>query len=691
MIEWLDTYDEDEPALAADGDETAAAEPPRPRVGAATAAFFGAESPLRAAEAVGGRPYDPRPQQAAMAERVAAALEAGEHLCVEAPTGVGKTFAYLVPAIHFAVRSGKPVVVSTHTIALQEQILRKDIPILQKLLGLEFKAVLAKGRSNYLCWRRLTAAVGEVHLYLPSDDLIPDLERLRQWAEETPDGSRSDLPAEPPPGVWEAVCCEAGNCLGQNCPFHRSCFFFRARLQLLAANVIVANHALFFSDMAMRRAATAEEADAAAGILPAYAAVVLDEGHTIEETAATHLGLRASSWGLRKALFRLWNPERQRGLLGAAASQPAREAVCRAEEQFERLSRRLLAWLDEAPNVNPRRYLQAGQLPDLMAEPLETAIEKVNALAKGCADAARATELRAAALQLQESREALHAFFNMTLAGHVYWLERHGQRGTLLSLNAAPVEVAPLLRELLFGNRFTVVVTSATLAVRQSMDYFLRRVGARDRAATLVLDSPFDYRRQVTLHLPLEMPNPNTPEFLPAACAGIRRFLLETQGHAFVLFTSYRMMQEAAERLADFFRESGLNLLIQGEGLPRGKLLEAFRATPHAVLFGTDSFWTGVDVPGDALTNVIIVKLPFAVPDHPLMQARQELIESRGGRAFWDYSLPEAILKFRQGFGRLIRSRTDRGIVVVLDNRVTTTGYGRMFLDSLPQCRRQVF
>ena len=656
---------------------------------AAVDAFFDATGPLARLGSVGARAYEARPQQHEMAVTVAAHLEAGNHLCIEAPTGIGKTFAYLVPALLLARARQAPVVVSTHTISLQEQILDRDLPLLLPLLDPDSTLVtaIAKGRGNYICRRRLDAVAESTDEDLPDLSLRPQLEVLRSWAATTADGSLANLSTEPPAALWNAVCCETGNCLGSQCQHGRRCFLRRARQQLSRAQLIVANHALLFTELAVRE----REQRADAGILPAFTALVLDEGQTIEDCAAQHLGFHLTAYGLRRLLRRLYYPVRQRGLLAATeVAAAARDAVTRALDRADLFFERLGTWLDEqAPG--PVRYAHPGTIPNLLGQPLDDVERELDDLATTEEDEDRRAELAAVRAQLHEAGAGLDAFLRMCLPDHVYWFEHKPSGQRRLSLHAVPVEVRDLLRQQLFDRDFTVIVTSATLAVNGSLDYFKARIGA-DCAGGAVLSSPFDFERQVTLYLPMDIPSPkDEARFLPVACGHIRTFLLQTGGKAFVLFTSYRMMHAAAAELEVFFAESGLPLFVQGAGIPRSQMLAAFRADTNSVIFGTASFWTGVDVPGDALSNVIIVRLPFAVPDHPLIAARQELIESRGQRAFREYALPEAILRFRQGFGRLIRHRDDQGIVVVLDRRILHTGYGQAFLNSIPVCQRQVF
>jgi ATP-dependent DNA helicase DinG len=647
-----------------------------------TVAFFGEASPLAEAGKVGGRPYEPRPQQAEMALRTAEALRDNHNLCVEAPTGVGKSFAYLVPLIHYSKQATKPVIISTETINLQEQLYHKDIPILSKIMGIEFKACLAKGRSNYLCKRRLRQATGSRRdEFLPLTSMLPEIERVALWAEEDDAGSRSTLDFRVEPETWQCVCSEGGNCAGPKCEFFKKCFYWKARMQWEKADVIVANHALFFTDLKMK-----QEEDLEITLLPMYSAVVIDEAHTLERNAAEYLGLRVNSGATMKTMNRLFNPETGKGLLLKAGEDALelRSMVAETKEQSLKFFHYYEKYLAEESD-SVRRVKHPNVAPDLLSQPMNKLGRQLRNYIKIQDDDDFKLELDAQAKRCDAIADGVNCFVSMSCPEHVYWAEEEHNG---LTLNAAPLNVNMLLNELLFAKDFPVIVTSATLTVHHKLDYYRQRTGYGN-GAELVLGSPFSDEQGI-LYLPgSDMPEPNHPDYNDGLVESIRKLVAITHGKAFVLFTSYSALRYCAEELEPFFRKSGINLLVQGEQLTRSRMLEEFKDDVDSVLFGTDSFWTGVDVPGEALSNVIVTKFPFAVPTHPLIQARCEQIEAGGRNPFMEYSLPEAVLKFRQGVGRLIRSRKDHGIIAILDRRVTSKRYGSLFINSIPNYQQK--
>lgn len=602
--------------------------------------------------------YEPRPGQRTMADLVHRSVTEGKHSIIEAGTGSGKSFAYLVP---LAEEEG-PFVVSTGTIALQEQLMEKDLPFLQRATGKNFPIALAKGRGNYLCRQKFW----EVDRRLPKTDPLRTefdtiLELLPEW-----DGDIANLPFVPSSRLWEEIGSDADDCLGTKCEFYEHSPHRVARLKSADAHVVVANHSLYFADLA-----------SGGGILPNHRAVVFDEAHHMPVAATRAATATVGRYSITKLLQKI------RRRLGMIPDEVSFALVG--------LESRLLEWVMRQERPQYRLYPDGDFI-----EILEGILEQLQMLrnwldrdsSMGLLDpeiAKKAPLHRPRLISQLEGLMMRWQFFSRhadsTLSERVNWVEQDRTRA-YFELKSAPLDIAPFLREALYEER-PVIHTSATLTAAGDFRYFRGQVGLEE-ALELELPSPFDYQNQVTLYVPRYLPEPNAPEFSVHAREAIRDILTATQGRAFVLFTSYKAMNTAFSML---YQELSFPMKKQGE-LPRTALIDWFKSTSNAVLFATSSFWEGVDVPGEALSCVIIDRLPFSVPDDPVVQAHVERLKLQGRDWFREYTLPEAIIRLKQGFGRLIRSSTDRGVVAILDNRLFTKSYGQTILRALPDCPR---
>ncbi|MFQ5639618.1 MAG: helicase C-terminal domain-containing protein [bacterium] len=675
--------------------------------------------------------FEFRPQQLKMVVAISDAINENKIAIVEAGTGTGKTLAYLLPAITHAIKNKERVVVSTNTINLQEQLIHKDLPLLKSVLKEDFKAVLVKGRSNYACKRKLAEAGQEIDLFSEEEGRA-ELQTVLKWAKTTKDGSKSDMNIEPSPQVWEKIQSESDTSLKLKCPFYKECFFYTARRKAATVDILVANHHLLFSDLAVRATLGASEN----AVLPTYDRIILDEAHNIEDVATNYFGVSITYLGILRLLNRIYRMkgDNEKGLLGYIAhmlqkhsrgfqTELVGDALFFAQNDgkvgIEKLKMELTATMERlfftlqeqnkygeaklrlTSDVRRSPYWQ--DIPDRVKHLIQTlrkvtselnkfirTVDKIQGQFRG-KTASLTIDLRAQSDRLDAAAKTIEHVLLDDDDANIRWVEvREGYRKSkIVRLRSAPLEVASILKTHVFEKFGNVLMTSATLSVENRFDYLKKRLGLNliqpDRMIELALPAPFDYKRQTFVGIPLDVPDPKDRSFADCLPECILNSLKISRGRAFVLFTSYSLLNLIYNRMRSDIENLGYNVYKQGQE-NRHRLLERFRSDVSSVLFGTDSFWEGVDVQGESLQCIIIVKLPFRVPSEPVVQARIEAIERSGRNAFLEYSVPQAVIKFRQGFGRLIRSKSDRGAVLILDKRVIQKRYGRVFLNSLPQC-----
>jgi ATP-dependent DNA helicase DinG len=689
--------------------------------------------------------YTPRHEQKQMMGNVLDAFNSSHIALIEAGTGTGKSLAYLIPAMLWAIHTKERTVISTNTITLQEQLLHKDIPLVSKALNIDIKAVLVKGMHNYLCKRKLNECLQET-LLLPTPE-VEELQKIDQWNNSTRDGSRSSMPFSCSATTWDKVAAESDTCNRNSCDHYQECHFFKARRHASDAQILVVNHHLLFADVVMR-----SDEDKNAGILPSYTRLIIDEAHNIEDVATEYFASKVSQIEIIRLLARLNSEKggkaygklpliRERLLNNFRNEMPKnvtsihnrlnldlpamRRDILQLMHQmfscffeFTHLMKTPQHSEEDSSAENKLRILSPHQSHQYWNEQiipsakiliesikkytqslssLETDLKQLNHPKLDEQIKGLIFEVNALCVRLQNCCSIIGHFTSQPLPPNkVRWIEMQTYKTMVNTLLAdVDLDIAKILAETLFKKMSTVVLCSATLTTNKEFQFARNRLGLtpallkKSKVNEFIYESPFNFSKQALLAIPNDLPNPSDPAFIQAATEQIWYYLQASRGNAFVLFTSYSMLKTCYASLESRLKEARFHPLKQGDG-DRIFLLNRFKTTDRSVLFGTDSFWEGVDVAGEALRCVILVKLPFKVPSEPIIQARSEAIQAAGGDPFMEYSLPQAIVKFKQGFGRLIRKHSDRGCIICLDNRITTKRYGKLFLNSLPNCE-QVF
>ena len=649
--------------------------------------------------------YEARPQQIDFLKAVCSSFNKDNITIAEAGTGVGKSFAYLIPAFKWAEKNKERVIISTGTINLQHQLLEKDIPVIQKLLGTKLKAVLVKGRQNYLCLRRFNDRLQEAGLF----DNEADFKAIEKWLEVTKTGERSDLSFFPTWELWSDICSESESCLGIKCPYRDKCFVIKSRKEATGASIIVVNHHLLFSDMEARM----EDDFNGTSILPNYSRVIFDEAHNLENAATSYFSQNVNKGYILKVMhqiyrrvkdrifgiYRFWSYYTEQKTKLESIPQQIAVIISRTDD-LEKVIQANVLMNDNSPVLDMRSdtinasdiYEAVGNLRNEVND-LFNIITDIHEELSKMPDKEVKNDKRMYETSIVKNKlSGIIGMLNDFIANQETCINYIEKGKKYSSLFIAPLSVSETLREIIFNRLSNVVLVSATLSVNKSFEFYATRIGLHDvdrPVARFIFDSPFEYKKNVLLSIPSDLPEPKSADYSQKLSDLLKNVLIISEGKGLVLFTSYSMLKTVYDLVRDDFSNAGITLFKQGDD-DNKKLLGNFFINKNSVLFATDSFWEGVDVPGESLSVLIICRLPFKVPSDPVIKARMELIEKNGGNSFLEYSLPEAVIKLRQGFGRLIRRKSDRGVILITDTRILSKFYGKIFFNSLPETRRDI-